>query len=118
MTSPTARYEHPLTLDWRLQIPNPACLDGPLSGSSRCGSAHPAFALTPKPANLQPNMFSGYLVWLVLAVLIFAFVLGLLGWLRPIAKEARRRARSHGPVVSKRRGPSIHLAAKVKGKKR
>jgi hypothetical protein len=59
-------------------------------------------------------MFTGYLIWVVLLILLLALILGFLGWLRPEAKEARRRAKSHGQVVSKRRGPSIQLAVKTK----
>jgi hypothetical protein len=29
------------------------------------------------------------------------------------AREARRRARSHGAVISRKRGPSVRLATKV-----
>ena len=42
-----------------------------------------------------------------------AVVLGLRLHFSPESREARRRARNHGPVVSKKRGPSIHLAVNV-----
>ena len=44
---------------------------------------------------------------------IFALVAVVIGWRYYIsadAREARRRARSHAPVVSRRRGPSVKLA--------
>jgi hypothetical protein len=55
---------------------------------------------------------------LVVIVLLGAFILGLSHYFSAGAKEARRRARSHGPVVSRKRGPSVKLAVDVDEPKR
>lgn len=54
---------------------------------------------------------------LALVVLAFA-VFGLRHYFSSTAREARRRARSHGPVVSRKRGPSVRLAVEVDKPKR
>ena len=54
---------------------------------------------------------------LALVVLAFA-VFGLRHYFSANAREARRRARSHGPVVSRKRGPSVRLAVEVDKPKR
>jgi hypothetical protein len=55
---------------------------------------------------------------LLVIVLLAAFILGLSHYFSADAKEARRRARSHGPVVSRKRGPSVKLAVDVDKPKR
>ena len=51
-------------------------------------------------------------------VVLLAVVLGLRQYFGADAREARRRARSHGPVVSRKRGPAIRLAVEVDKPKR
>jgi hypothetical protein len=51
--------------------------------------------------------------WLLGIVVLGAGCLGLRHYFSMNAREARRRARSHGPVVSRKRGPSVRLAVEV-----
>ena len=46
-------------------------------------------------------------------VALIAVVLSLRQYFNADAREARRRARSHGPVISRKRGPAIRLAVEV-----
>ncbi len=46
-------------------------------------------------------------------VALLAVGIGLRHYFGPDAREARRRARSHGPVISQQRGPAIRLAVAV-----
>lgn len=50
---------------------------------------------------------------LISLIVLVAIVLSWRHYFNAAAREARRRARSHGPVVSRRRGPSIRLAVDV-----
>jgi hypothetical protein len=57
-------------------------------------------------------------LWLLGIVLLGAVILGLRHYFSADALEARRRARSHGPVVSRKRRPSVTLAVDVDKPKR
>jgi len=59
-------------------------------------------------------------LWLVAVVVLAVIFLGARKFFSPGARETRRRTRSHGPVVSRKRGPNIHLAvdAEKPGRKR
>lgn len=57
-------------------------------------------------------------LWLLGGVVLGAALLGLRNYFSADAREARRRARSHGPVVSRKRGPSVRLAVAVDQPKR
>jgi hypothetical protein len=57
-------------------------------------------------------------VWLVGSIVLIAVILGVRHSLSADAREARRRARSHGPVVSRKRGPSVRLAVDLAKPKR
>ena len=57
-------------------------------------------------------------VWLVGSIVLIAVILGIRHYLSAAAREARRRARSHGPVVSRKRGPSVRLAVDLDKPKR
>jgi hypothetical protein len=56
-------------------------------------------------------------LWLLGAAVIGGAVYGLRRYFSTATKEARRRARNHGPVVTRRRGPSIKLAVDVEDAK-
>jgi hypothetical protein len=56
--------------------------------------------------------------WILGLVALVAASFGLRRYFSADAKEARRRARSHGPIVSRKRGPSVRLAVKVDDPKR
>ena len=56
--------------------------------------------------------------WILGLVVLVAAIFGLRRHFSTEAKEARRRARSHGPVISRKRGPSVRLAVKVHDPKR
>jgi len=56
--------------------------------------------------------------WVLGLVVLAAAIFGLRRHFGADAKEARRRARSHGPVISRRRGPAVRLAVKVDDPKR
>jgi len=55
---------------------------------------------------------------LLALVVLAGAVFGLRHYYSANAREARRRARSHGPVVSRKRGPSVRLAVAVDKPKR
>ncbi len=57
-------------------------------------------------------------LWLVSIVVLVAVIFGGRHYFSADAREARRRARSHGSVVSRRRGPSVRLAVNVNKPKR
>jgi hypothetical protein len=57
-------------------------------------------------------------VWLVGSIVLVAVVLGVRHFFSADAREARRRARSHGPVISRKRGPSVRLAVDLDKPKR
>jgi len=57
-------------------------------------------------------------LWLLGIVLLGAVLLGLRHYYSADAREARRRARSHGPVISRKRGPSVRLGVAVEKPKR
>ncbi len=56
--------------------------------------------------------------WLLGIVVLVAVILAARHYLSADAREVRRRARSHGAVVSKKHGPSVRLTAKVDKPKR
>ena len=59
------------------------------------------------------------ILWLVGLIVLGVVIFGLRHYFSADASEARRRARSHGPVVSRKRGPSVRLAvAAAKPKRR
>ena len=51
-------------------------------------------------------------------VALVAVVLTLRQYFNADARETRRRSRSHGPVISRKRGPSVRLAVEVDKPKR
>jgi len=57
-------------------------------------------------------------VWLVGSIALVAVLFGVRHAFSADAREARRRARSHGPVVSRKRGPSVRLAVDLAKPKR
>lgn len=57
-------------------------------------------------------------LWLVGSIVLVAVVLGVRHSFSADAREARRRARSHGPVISRKRGPSVRLAVDLDKPKR
>jgi hypothetical protein len=57
-------------------------------------------------------------LWLVGIVVLGAIILGLRRYFSADAREARRCAHSHGPVISRKRGPSVRLAVDVDKPKR
>jgi hypothetical protein len=57
-------------------------------------------------------------LWLLGILVLSAVLLGLRHRFSADAREARRRARSHGPVVSRKHGPSVRLAVDVDKPKR
>ena len=57
-------------------------------------------------------------VGLVGSIVLIAVILGVRHYFSTDAREARRRARSHGTVISRKRGPSVRLAVTVDKPKR
>ena len=53
------------------------------------------------------------LLWVVVLLVLAAAFLGLRRHFSADAREARRRTRSHAPVVTTKRGPSIKLAVNL-----
>jgi hypothetical protein len=58
--------------------------------------------------------FEHTIFWIAGLVMLGLVILALIHHFGGDARTARRRARSHGPVVSRKRGPSIRLAVKSK----
>jgi hypothetical protein len=60
--------------------------------------------------------------WPIGILLVGGVCFGLFRYFNPAAMDARRRARNHGPVITRRSGPTIRLAVDVdeppKGRKR
>lgn len=57
-------------------------------------------------------------LWVLGVMLLAVVILALRHHFSPEAREARRRTRSHGPVISKKRGPSIRLAVNPKERRK
>jgi hypothetical protein len=57
-------------------------------------------------------------LWLIGAFVLVVVVYLLRSHFSAEAREARRRARSHGRVVSKGRGPTVRLAVDIKKPKK
>jgi len=57
-------------------------------------------------------------LWLAGVLVLIAVTLGLRRHFSADAREARRRERSHGPVVSRKPGPSVRLAVDAEKSKR
>jgi hypothetical protein len=51
--------------------------------------------------------------WLSGIVVLVLILLAFRGVFSPETRERRRRDRSHGPVISRKRGPTVKLAANV-----
>ena len=58
------------------------------------------------------------MLWLMGGLVLVTSIMLVRGYFSPEARERRRRDRSHGPVVSRKRGPTIRLAANVGKPKR
>ena len=57
-------------------------------------------------------------VWLVGVILLAAVAILVRNHFGAEARERRRRDRSHGPVISRKRGPAIRLAVDMDDRKR
>ncbi len=57
-------------------------------------------------------------LWLLGILVLGATIFGLRRYFSANAREARRCARNHGPVVTRKHGPAIRLAVKVDNTKR
>jgi hypothetical protein len=69
-----------------------------------------SFGIMPGISSLAP--------WLFACIVLTAVILIVRKYFNPNARETRRRSRNHGSVVSRKRGPNIHLAVEADKKKR
>jgi hypothetical protein len=57
-------------------------------------------------------------LWILGLLVLGALFLAFRHHFSASARTARRRARSHGPVINRKRGPSVKLAVNLKEPKR